>query len=76
MSPNQNDAITLILVGETNVQGRADPASAFAHVLPLLRSGDVLFGHLEAPLTPPSQDPSRPDIPHKPGWRHSGPVSS
>lgn len=65
--------ITLLLVGETNVQGREEPQEAFQHVLPLLDSADVLFGHLEAPLTPPSQDPTRPDIPHKNRWRHSDP---
>jgi poly-gamma-glutamate synthesis protein (capsule biosynthesis protein) len=72
MDGNDKD-ITLILVGETNVQGRQRPAEAFRHVLPVLKSADVLFGHLEAPLTMPSDDPTLPDIPHKKGWRHSGP---
>ena len=72
MDPNDQE-ITLILVGETNIQGRDDPVAAFEHVLPQLRSADILFGHLEAPLTPTSQDPTCPDIPHKGGWRHSGP---
>ncbi|OIO88280.1 MAG: hypothetical protein AUK03_16525 [Anaerolineae bacterium CG2_30_64_16] len=73
MSTNDKRDLTLILVGETNIQGREDPAEAFKHVLPILKSADVLFGHLEAPLTPPSEDPTCPDIPHKEEWRHSGP---
>ena len=46
MNPDKNDLLTLILVGETNIQGRDDPVTAFEHVLPLLKSADVLFGHL------------------------------
>lgn len=71
--PNESDEITLILVGETNIQGRDNPAAAFGHVMPILKSADVLFGHLEGPLTVPSSDPALPDIPHKEGWRHSDP---
>ncbi len=32
----------------------------------------MIFGHLEGPPAEPSEDPNAPDIPHKPGWRHSG----
>ena len=64
---------TLLLVGDTNIQLRDQPADAFAHVLPTLRDVDVLFGQLEGPLSPPSQDPAVPDIPHKERWRHSDP---
>lgn len=68
---SKDDALCLILVGETNIQERENPVDAFRYVLPMLKSADVLFGHLEAPLTQPSQDPALPDIPHKDGWRHS-----
>jgi poly-gamma-glutamate capsule biosynthesis protein CapA/YwtB (metallophosphatase superfamily) len=63
---------TLLILGDTNIQNRADPDSAFAHVKDTLAQADLLFGHLEGPLAEPSADPARPDIPHKPGWRHSG----
>ncbi|MEJ1974901.1 MAG: CapA family protein [Acetobacteraceae bacterium] len=42
------------------------------NVQDLLSSADMIFGQLEGPLAEPSEDPSAPDIPHKPGWRHSG----
>ena len=63
---------TLLILGDTNIQGRQDPDSAFVHVKDTLAAADLLFGHLEGPLAEPSEDPARPDIPHKPGWRHSG----
>ena len=51
--------VTLILVGDTNIQGREDPAGAFKYVYQTLNSGDVVFGQLEGPLSPPSDDPDR-----------------
>lgn len=68
-----SNALTLVLVGEINLQNRSDPAAAFEYVMPKLKSADVLFGHLEGPLTAPSLDPEVPDIPHKNRWRHSHP---
>ncbi len=65
---------SLLLVGDTNLQGRDRPADAFRHVLPALRAADLLFGQLEGPLAAPSADPAAPDIPHKAGWRHSDPA--
>ncbi|GAB4458578.1 MAG: CapA family protein [Armatimonadaceae bacterium] len=64
----------LLFTGDTNLQNRTDPATAFTHVLPTLKDADFLLGHLEGPLSPPSSDPTVPDIPHKPGWRHSDPA--
>ncbi len=69
-----SNTVTLVLVGDTNLQDRSDPAAAFEHVLTRLKSANVLFGHLEGPLSPPSSDPATPDIPHKAGWRHSHPT--
>jgi poly-gamma-glutamate capsule biosynthesis protein CapA/YwtB (metallophosphatase superfamily) len=63
---------TLLILGDTNIQNRADPGSAFVNVSDLLSSADMIFGHLEGPLAEPSEDRNAPDIPHKPGWRHSG----
>jgi poly-gamma-glutamate capsule biosynthesis protein CapA/YwtB (metallophosphatase superfamily) len=63
---------TLLILGDTNIQNREDPFSAFVNVRDMLSSADVVFGQLEGPLAEPSVDPTRPDIPHKAGWRHSG----
>lgn len=68
-----SNALTLMLVGDTNLQNRSDPAEAFKYVLPVLREADVLFGQLEGLLAPPSTDLLAPDIPHKIGWCHSDP---
>jgi poly-gamma-glutamate capsule biosynthesis protein CapA/YwtB (metallophosphatase superfamily) len=62
----------LLILGDTNIQNRADPDSAFTNVKAMLASADIVFGQLEGPLSEPSADPARPDIPHKAGWRHSG----
>jgi len=67
------DDVVLMLTGDTNLQDRAEPASAFARVMPVLVAANAVLGQLEGPLTPPSDDPLAPDIPHKPGWRHSDP---
>lgn len=64
----------LVVAGETNIQGRDDPASAFAHVRAILDAADLRFVHLEGPLCEPSEDPAEPDIPHKARWRHSDPA--
>lgn len=71
--PTQAGDTSIILLGDTNIQDRAEPASAFAHVLGTLQGADVLFGQLEGPLSPPSKDPNAPDIAHKDRWRHSDP---
>jgi poly-gamma-glutamate synthesis protein (capsule biosynthesis protein) len=63
---------TLLILGDTNIQNRQDPDSAFANVRDMLSSADIVFGQLEGPLAEPSADPAQPDIPHKAGWRHSG----
>ena len=66
--------ISLILVGDTNVQNREVPESAFALVSEILNRSDVVFGQMEGPLCPPSTDPDNPDIAHKLLWRHSDPA--
>jgi poly-gamma-glutamate synthesis protein (capsule biosynthesis protein) len=66
------DAI-LLLVGDTNLQHRADPATAFQHVRPMLDQADIRFAHLEGPLTQSTTASGTPDIPHKPRWLHSDP---
>ena len=70
---NRSGAVSLVIAGETNIQDRFDPVSAFANVRHLLDAADLRFCHLEGPLCEPSADPARPDIPHKLNWRHSDP---
>jgi poly-gamma-glutamate capsule biosynthesis protein CapA/YwtB (metallophosphatase superfamily) len=63
--------VTLLLVGDINIQHRADPASAFANVLGTLNRADLVYGNLEGLLVK-SQGPAK-DIPDKSGWQHIGP---
>jgi poly-gamma-glutamate synthesis protein (capsule biosynthesis protein) len=65
--------VSLLLVGDTNIQNREVPVSAFSNVLETLKEADVLFGHCEGLFSTPSADPMAPDIPHKDGWKHSHP---
>lgn len=66
-------AVTLLLMGDTNIQQREDPASAYQNVLPTLRAADIRFANLEGPLAGTSSNPLLPDIEHKVGWTHSAP---
>ncbi|WP_051792408.1 CapA family protein [Amycolatopsis jejuensis] len=61
--------ITLVLGGDVNLQGRANPESALAPLTSLLTGADVRFVNLEGPLS----GSTGVDIPHKPDWRHSPP---
>lgn len=72
MESRDGECQVLLVIGDTNIQNRADPGSAFAHARETLSSADMIFAHLEGPLAEPSTDPAYPDIPHKRGWRHSG----
>ncbi len=74
MERKDGESQVLLVIGDTNIQNRADPGSAFAHVRDTLASADMIFAHLEGPLAESSTDPAYPDIPHKRGWRHSGRV--
>ena len=67
--------LNLTIVGETNIQERSRPQDAFRHVIDVLGQADVLVGHMEGLLYPPSRDPQRPDAPYKLGWRHSDPAA-
>ncbi|ATY15420.1 poly-gamma-glutamate biosynthesis protein [Amycolatopsis sp. AA4] len=61
--------ITLVLGGDVNLQGRANPETAFQPLSSLLTGADVRFVNLEGPLSGSTGT----DIPHKPNWRHSPP---
>ena len=65
--------ITIGLVGDTNIQGRNDPSSAFAEVRETLCGFDAMVGQWECPLTDAPAPPGGSDIVFKPRWRHSRP---
>lgn len=59
------------LVGDTNIQGRADPAAAFAHVAETLAGFDAMVGQWECPLVETPAPGG--DISFKARWTHSTP---
>ena len=63
-----HDTVTLLLMGDTNIQDREDPGDAYKYVLPTLRAADVRFANLEGAFAGTSKDPLMPDIPHKQDW--------
>ena len=73
IDPPGAESITLLLMGDTNIQNRADPGNAYQYVLPTLQAADLRFTNLEGPLAGTSKDPRLPDIPHKSRWTHSEP---
>lgn len=72
--PAATGQIALGIVGDTNIQGRDDPATAFAHVVETLREFEVLVGQWECPLTAEPPPDGVPEVIFKPGWRHSRPA--
>lgn len=65
------DSVTLLLLGDFNVQNRDDPAGALKHVRNTLNQADVVYANLEGLLVP-SMGPAL-DLPNKSGWTHLGP---
>jgi poly-gamma-glutamate synthesis protein (capsule biosynthesis protein) len=65
------NAMTLLIVGDVDIQRRADPTTAFARVGQTLKNADLVYANLEGMLVKP-QGPEI-DIPDKRGWRHPGP---
>jgi poly-gamma-glutamate capsule biosynthesis protein CapA/YwtB (metallophosphatase superfamily) len=65
------EAVQVLLVGDINVQKRADPAEVFNHVRETLNHADLVYGNLEGLLVK-SEGPDK-DIPDKSGWQHIGP---
>src|SRR5215469_118670 len=65
------NSVTLLLVGDINVQKRAEPAGVFTHVRETLNHADLVYGNLEGLLVK-SEGPDK-DIPDKSGWQHVGP---
>jgi poly-gamma-glutamate synthesis protein (capsule biosynthesis protein) len=65
------NAVTMLIIGDIDIQRRADPTTAFAHVGETLKNADLVYANLEGMLVKP-QGPEI-DIPDKRGWRHPGP---
>lgn len=63
----------ITIVGDTNIQNREEPVSAFSRVRPLLDRADVLLGHAEGMFTEAARNPAVPSLPYKDRWRHSTP---
>ncbi len=70
---NPHAELSILLFGDTNIQNRENPTDAFRYLLPTLLDADLRIGNLEGLLCGSSKDPHVPDIPHKPGWKHSEP---
>ena len=66
------DVVTVLFMGDTNIQLRDEPEEAFKHVMPTLEAADLRILNLEGPFAGASTDPRKPDIPHK-DWQHSEP---
>lgn len=66
-----DDAVTLLLLGDFNVQKREHPAEALEHVRQTLNQADLVYANLEGLLVE-SKGPAR-DLPNKSGWTHLGP---
>src|SRR5262249_17013193 len=69
--PHHDKAVSLLIVGDIDIQRRADPTTAFAHLRHTMNAADVVYATLEGMLVKP-QGPEI-DIPDKRGWRHPGP---
>jgi len=66
-----NNVVTLLLLGDINIEKRANPADAFQNVSSTLNNADLVYGNLEG-LMVKSAGPDK-DIPDKTGWIHVGP---
>lgn len=63
--------VSMLIIGDVDIQLRPDPTTAFAHIGETLKRADVVYANLEGMLVKP-EGPEK-DIPDKRGWRHPGP---
>lgn len=66
-----SQSVTLLLVGDFNVQKRDNPVDALVHVRKTLNQAEVVYANLEGLLVP-SKGADK-DLPNKNGWTHPGP---
>jgi poly-gamma-glutamate capsule biosynthesis protein CapA/YwtB (metallophosphatase superfamily) len=64
-------SVSMLIIGDIDIQLRADPTTAFAHLGATLKKADLVYANLEGMLVKP-EGPTV-DIPDKRGWRHPGP---
>src|SRR5437660_818410 len=64
-------AVSMLIIGDIDIQRRADPTTAFVHIGATFKKADLVYANLEGMLVKP-QGPEI-DIPDKRGWRHPGP---
>jgi poly-gamma-glutamate capsule biosynthesis protein CapA/YwtB (metallophosphatase superfamily) len=67
----ESNGVTMLIIGDIDIQRRTDPTTAFARIGETLKSADLVYANLEGMLVSP-QGPAI-DIPDKRGWRHPGP---
>ena len=65
--------VSLLLMGDTNIQERENPGEVYKYVFPTLQAADLRFTNLEGAFAGTSKDPLIPDIAHKKSWKHSEP---
>ena len=63
---------SVLMMGDTNIQLRERPETAFRDIMPTLAAADLRLLNLEGPFAGGSDDREDPDIGHK-NWRHSNP---
>ena len=66
-----DNAVSMLIIGDIDIQLRPDPTTAFAHIGETMKKADLVYANLEGMLVKP-QGPEI-DIPDKRGWRHPGP---
>jgi poly-gamma-glutamate capsule biosynthesis protein CapA/YwtB (metallophosphatase superfamily) len=64
-------AVSMLIIGDIDIQLRADPTTAFVHIGDTLKHADLVYANLEGLLVKPL-GPTL-DIPDKKGWQHPGP---
>ena len=74
VGPAGPDTVSLLLMGDVDIQLRADPATAFTHLAATLKRADVVYCNLEGMLVAPKGKGI--DIPDKGGWQHPGPEAA
>src|SRR5665213_2044522 len=63
--------VSMLIIGDIDIQLRADPTTAFVHIGNTLKQADLVYANLEGLLVKPL-GPTL-DIPDKKGWQHPGP---
>jgi poly-gamma-glutamate capsule biosynthesis protein CapA/YwtB (metallophosphatase superfamily) len=64
--------ISILLMGDTNIQHSRNPEEAFSELIPTFQEADLKFVNLEGPFAGAVEDLNQSSIPHK-DWSHSNP---